>query len=173
MSQSNRAVEAPMHTRTVLTAALCALALIACTDRAGNESANRQLDSAADKTEQAAVAAARKAAELAEVARDKTRAYVTSPEVKEDAAAVKNALKNMGTAVVSTTDDAAITLAVSSALAKDAELSATRIDVETRGGTVRLAGPAPNAAAKARAGDIARTVNGVTTVDNQLVVGPG
>ena len=79
----------------------------------------------------------------------------------------------MGTAAVSTTDDAAITLAVSSALAKDAELRAARIDVETKAGTVRLAGPAPNAAAKARAGDIAKAVNGVATVDNQLVVSPG
>jgi len=48
-----------------------------------------------------------------------------------------------------------------------------RIDVETKGGTVRLAGPAPNAAAKARAGEIAKAVNGVATVDNQLVVSPG
>ena len=80
----------------------------------------------------------------------------------------------MGTAAVSTTDDAAITLSVSSALAKDPELSAIRIDdVETKGGTVRLAGPAPNAAAKARAGEIAKAVNGVATVDNQLVVSPG
>ena len=172
MRKPNRTLEG-MRGRSALMLATCALALAACTDRAGNESASRQLDSAADKTEQATVAAARKAAELAEVARDKTKAYVTSPEVKEDAAAVKNALKNLGTAAVSTTDDAAITLAVSSALAKDAELRAARIDVETKAGTVRLAGPAPNAAAKARAGDIAKAVNGVATVDNQLVVSPG
>ncbi|MDM0073207.1 BON domain-containing protein [Variovorax sp. J2P1-59] len=172
MRKSNRTLEA-LRIRSALTGAVCVLALAACTDRAGSESAGRQLDSAADKTEQAAVAAARKAAELADVARDKTRAYVTSPEVKEDAAAVKNALKNMGTAAVSTTDDAAVTLAVSSALAKDTELNATRIDVRTKDGAVRLAGPAPNAAAKARAGDIAKAVDGVATVDNQLVVSPG
>ena len=172
MRKPNRTLEG-MRGRSALMLATCALALAACTDRAGNESASRQLDSAADKTEQATVAAARKAAELAEVARDKTKAYITSPEVKEGAAAVKNALKNLGTAAVSTTDDAAITLAVSSALAKDAELRAARIDVETKAGTVRLAGPAPNAAAKARAGDIAKAVNGVATVDNQLVVSPG
>ncbi|MDL9997942.1 BON domain-containing protein [Variovorax sp. J22P240] len=172
MTNPNRTFEG-MRGRSALLLATCALALVACTDRAGNESASGQLGSAADKTEQATVAAARKAAELAEVARDKTKAYVTSPEVKEDAAAVKNALKNLGTAAVSTTDDAAITLSVSSALAKDPELSATRIDVETKAGTVRLAGPAPNAAAKARAGDIAKAVNGVATVDNQLVVSPG
>jgi|SRR6478609_8891886 osmotically-inducible protein OsmY len=86
---------------------------------------------------------------------------------------VRRKEKNLGTAAVSTTDDAAITLSVSSALANDPELSAIRIDVETKGGTVRLAGPAPNAAAKARAGEIAKAVNGVATVDNQLVVSPG
>jgi len=174
MRKPNRTLEG-MRGRSALMLATCALALAlaACTDRAGNESASGQLDSAADKTEQATIAAARKAAELAEVARDKTKDFVTSPEVKEDAAAVKNALKNLGTAAVSTTDDAAITLSVSSALAKDPELSAIRIDVETKGGTVRLAGPAPNAAAKARAGEIAKAVNGVATVDNQLVVSPG
>ena len=69
MTKPNRTFEG-MGSRSALMLATCALALAACTDRAGNESASSQLDSAADKTEQATVAAARKAAELAEVARD-------------------------------------------------------------------------------------------------------
>ncbi|HEY9223039.1 MAG TPA: BON domain-containing protein, partial [Variovorax sp.] len=73
-------------------------------------------------------------------------------------------------AVVNTVDDMAITASVSSSLAKDPELSAARIDVDTQGGVVKLQGPAPSAAAKARAGDIARAVKGVSSVDNQLDV---
>jgi hypothetical protein len=156
-----------------LIAIVWALALASCTDRASQGSASGQLDAAVGKTEQATVAAARKAAELAEVARDKTKAYITSPEVKQDAAAFKDALKNVGAAATSTTDDAAITFSVSAALAKDAELGGARIDVQTKDGTVRLAGPAPSAAAKARAGEIARAVKGVAGVDNELVVSPG
>jgi hyperosmotically inducible protein len=73
---------------SVLLAASGVLALAACTDRTAHESAGQQLDSAVNKTEKATAAAAEKAAELAETARDKTKAYFNSPEVKQDAAAV-------------------------------------------------------------------------------------
>jgi hyperosmotically inducible periplasmic protein len=154
---------------SVLLAASFVLPLAACTDRTANESAGQQLDSAVDKTKKATAAAAEKAAELAETARDKTKAYLSSPEVKQDAAAMKDAVKNLGSAAV-TTDDAAITMSVSSALAKDPELNAAHIDVQTKDGTVRLAGAAPTASAKARAGEIAKGVKGVGTVDNALEV---
>ena len=55
-------------------------------------------------------------------------------------------------------------------LAKDPDLSAIKIDVDTKGGTVMLKGPAPNAAAKARARRSPRAVKGVSAVDNQLEV---
>lgn len=173
MTTDSCGTRATLRSRNVLIAIVCALELAACTDRAAQGSAAGQVDAAVDKTEQAAVAAARKAAELAEVARDKTRAYITSPEVKQDAAAVKDALKNVGSGAAATTDDASITFSVSAALAKDSELSGSRIDVRTKDGTVHLVGPAPSAAAKARAGDIAKAVNGVAHVDNELVVSPG
>ena len=67
-------------------------------------------------------------------------------------------------------DDASITAAVSTGLAKDPDLSAIKIDVDTKGGQVTLTGPAPNAAAKARAEDIAKAVKGVSGVDNKLEV---
>lgn len=156
---------------SALMAASCVLALTACTDRtAKNESAGQQLDAAVDKTEKATAAAAEKAAELAEAARDKTKAYFNSPEVRQDVGAVKDAVKNLGGAAVSTTDDAAITMSVSSALAKDPELNAAHIDVQTKAGTVRLAGAAPAASAKARAEQIAKGVKGVGAVDNALEV---
>jgi len=67
-------------------------------------------------------------------------------------------------------DDAQITASVSAGLAKDSELSAIKIDVDTKGGKVMLNGPAPTAAAKARAEEIARSVKGVSTVENKLQV---
>ncbi len=153
-----------------LAGAALVLSLAACSDRASDRTAGQQLDSALDKTRDATAAAALKAAELAEVARDKTKAYVNSPEVKQDVAAAKDAVKDAGSALKSTADDAAITASVSAALARDAELSATRIDVDTKAGAVRLSGPAPTAEAKARAGDIANAVKGVGSVENRLEV---
>jgi hyperosmotically inducible protein len=158
-----------MLNRTLFIAA-AVIALAACTDRTSNETTGQKIDSAIDKTEKATAAAADKAADLAETARDKTVAFAKSPEVKREAEDAKNALKNAGAAAVSAVDDATITASISASLAKDAELSATRIDVTTKGGVVSLTGPAPNAAAKTRAEEIAKAVKGVSSVDNRLEV---
>ena len=149
-------------------AAGCLVGLVACTDRAGDST--RQPADAVGQAEKAAAAAGNKAAEMAELARDKTRAFITSPEVRQDAAAVGSAIKNAGNAAVASVDDAAITASVTQALAKDAELNASRIEVQTRAGVVHLAGHAPSAAAKARAGELAGAVQGVSAVDNALDV---
>lgn len=148
--------------------ASCLVVLVACTDRAGDST--RQQADPVGQAEKAATAAGHKAAEMAELARDKTRAYLASPEVRQDAAAVGSAIKNAGNAAVATVDDAAITASVTQSLAKDAELNASRIEVRTRGGVVHLAGQAPSAAAKARAGELAGGVQGVSAVDNALEV---
>ena len=83
---------------------------------------------------------------------------------------LKDAAKSAGAAMSASVDDAAITSSVSAGLAKDPDLSAIKIDVDTKGGVVSLKGPAPNAAAKARAEEIAKGVQGVTSVNNQLEV---
>ena len=67
-------------------------------------------------------------------------------------------------------DDAAITAAITTQLAKDPELAALDIDVDTREGRVSLQGEAPSDAARQRAQAIAQKERGVTAVDNQLVV---
>jgi osmotically-inducible protein OsmY len=123
-----------------------------------------------EKTEQATVAGAHKAAELAEKARDNTVSFFKSPEVKHDMEAAKEKLKDAGAALGSDTNDAALSASVHAAIVRDPELSAGRIDVDARHGAVRLNGTAPNAAAKSRAEQIARTVNGVDSVDNRLAV---
>lgn len=67
-------------------------------------------------------------------------------------------------------DDAQITAKVNAGFASDSELSAIRIDVDTRDGVVTLTGPAPTAAAKERATEIAKNIKDVKSVNNQLQV---
>lgn len=70
------------------------LALPACTDRAGNEVTRTDVDAAAAKTRDAAVAAGRKAADLAEKARDQTVEFAKSPKVRQEAAEAKEAIRD-------------------------------------------------------------------------------
>ena len=144
------------------------LGVAGCSDRGDGQTAGQKVDAAIAKTQDAAERAKDKAGVLAGEARDKVVA--SEPAIREGAANVKEAARETGAAVAGTVEDVAITASVSSSLAKDPELSAARIDVDTNGGVVKLQGPAPSAAAKARAGDIAKAVKGVSSVDNQLDV---
>ncbi|MDM0068535.1 BON domain-containing protein [Variovorax sp. J31P207] len=91
-------------------------------------------------------------------------------KTEQAGADVKAKTESAAASVAGTMDDASITAAVSTGLAKDPDLSAIKIDVDTKGGQVTLSGPAPNAAAKARAEEIAKSVKGVSAVDNRLEV---
>jgi osmotically-inducible protein OsmY len=79
----------------------------------------------------------------------------------------------MGASAADKVDDASITAKVNASLAKDKELSAIKIDVDTQNGVVTLSGPAPSATAKERASEVARTVKGVNSVNNQLTIKSG
>jgi hyperosmotically inducible protein len=81
--------------------------------------------------------------------------------------------RRMGAAGADKVDDATITTKVNAALAADKDLSAVRIDVDTKDGVVTLTGPAPTPEASAQATKIAKNVKGVTSVNNQLVVKAG
>jgi len=70
-------------------------------------------------------------------------------------------------------EDAVITAKVTTGLAADKILTASRIQVATQDGVVTLKGPAPTPAARERATEIARNVKGVTSVNNQLSVRSG
>jgi len=156
------------RTRTwlaVLVIAGGSLALGAC-DRNDGRTAGEKLDSAVARTGQAVDTARDKTVQMAEEA----KAKIDSQSVKDGAANAKEAVKDAGSAVANTVDDAAITAAVSAGLAKDPDLSAIKIDVDTKAGAVSLQGPAPSAAAKERAEQIAKGVQGVTSVDNRLEV---
>lgn len=147
------------------------LVLAAC-DKGGKQTAGEKLDSAIAKTEQAADEAKAKAERLAREAAQKAQSSGASAEstIKRESQDAIEAAKTAGASVAATVDDAAITAAVSAGLAKDPDLRATSIEVDTKGGTVMLKGPAPNAAAKIRATEIAKAVKGVGAVDNQLQV---
>lgn len=67
-------------------------------------------------------------------------------------------------------DDATITTRVKGAYAKDPTVAATSINVETLKGTVQLSGFAKSAAEKTTAERLAREVNGVKSVKNDIVV---
>ena len=66
--------------------------------------------------------------------------------------------------------EAGTTAKVNAALIGDPELSALKINVDTHGNVVTLNGEAPNQAAKDRAEDLAKAVEGVQSVNNLLTV---
>ena len=151
------------RSRTVfaLIVAGCALALGGCDNRAPKTTMGEKVDSAVATTKDAAADA-----------KVKTEAGASSAgaSMKQGASDATQAVKDAGSTVAAKVDDASITASVSAGLAKDPDLSAIKIDVDTKGGVVSLKGPAPNAAAKARAEEIAKGVQGVTSVNNQLEV---
>jgi len=71
------------------------------------------------------------------------------------------------------TKDATLTAKVKSALAADVGLSTLKIDVDSAGNTVTLKGTVDSADKKQRAEEVARKVDGVATVRNQLAVKSG
>lgn len=85
-------------------------------------------------------------------------------------ARTEQSASNMAQTAERKIDDAAITASVNASLAKDPDLSALKIDVDTRSGVVTLSGPAPSAAAKDRATSLAQAVDGVSGVNNNLQV---
>mgnify|MGYP003480103211 FL=1 len=145
---------------SILGVSALALGLAAC-DKQEQPTVCQKLDSAVQQTEQAAADAKVKAENALKNAETK---------VEEGAAKVQSGAQEMGTAAMGAMDDATITAQVSAALAKDPDLSAFKIDVDTRAGAVTLSGPAPNASARERAETIAKEVKGVTSVTNNLKV---
>lgn len=69
-------------------------------------------------------------------------------------------------------DDAAITTKVKAEFVRDETVKAMQVNVDTFKGVVQLSGFVDTAAQKARAGEIARAVNGVTDVQNKIEVKP-
>ena len=82
----------------------------------------------------------------------------------------KQATVNVAEAAADKVKDAVITSKIKSRLGSEPSLSGLVITVETQNGRVALRGSAPDRAAADRAASIARTVDGVSSIDNQLAV---
>ena len=152
----------PIKTPLAIASVLAlALALSACGKRDETPSAGQQVDSAIAKTEQAATEAKAKAeSSLAEA----------GAALKDTTQNVEAAGKDMASKAGAKIDDMAITTAIKAGLAKDADLSALAINVDTQNGAVVLNGSAPSEAARDKASTLAKGVQGVNSVDNKLVV---
>jgi osmotically-inducible protein OsmY len=69
-------------------------------------------------------------------------------------------------------DDTVITTQIKSRMAESKDVAASSISVETLNGTVMLSGFAKNATEKATAERIARDINGVRMVKNEIAIRP-
>lgn len=102
------------------------------------------------------------------------RATVAADNAKQEARTATNDIGNDTRHVAAEAGDkvadAAITASVNADLAKDNDLSALKINVDTTNGHVTLHGTAPSEDAKERATKLASNVKGVTSVDNELSV---
>jgi hyperosmotically inducible periplasmic protein len=82
------------------------------------------------------------------------------------------AVENAGEAIGNKARDVAITTEVNMRLARDPQLSALGINVDTSDGRVVLRGSAPDTASRTRATELAKGVDGVRDVNNELMVQP-
>lgn len=99
------------------------------------------------------------------------KAETVGTEVKQGLEAAKASTEQSMETAGDKARDASITTQINADLARDPDLSALKIDVDTVDGKVVLQGTAPSDTAKERATTLARAVSGVSSVDNQLRVG--
>lgn len=142
------------RTAIALLLATTAVAFTAC--GRSNETMGQKVDGAVAQTKETASQAASSVEKSLEKASDAVTQNSTSP--------------SNTSATSSTLDDAAITTSINAGLAKDPDLSALKIDVDTKVGKVSLHGSAPTTQARDRAVTIAQSVKGVISVDNQLTI---
>jgi len=139
--------------RLTKAAVACAavLALAACDNKQPDQTAGQKVDAAINTMEK--------------------KADVLGAEVKQGVAAARESATTAMDSAAVKARDAGITTQINADLARDPELSALKIDVDTLQGKVVLRGSAPTDVARERAAAKALAVSGVTAVDNQLRVG--
>jgi hyperosmotically inducible protein len=140
------------------------LALSACGKQDDGKTAGQQLDSSIAKTEQAAAEAK---------AKTESTLANAGAALKDATQNAESSAKEVASKAAEKMDDVAITAAVSAGLAKDPDLSALKINVDTKNGAVTLNGTAPTDAAREKASSIAKAVKGVNSVENKLLVKAG
>jgi len=154
-----------MNKRTVLTTTLSPLLAALLLAGCGKSNETQTGSTTTDTT----VATVEKKAD--EMKADAAQGMEKAKEATKDAANdVKDASKSAMDSTKNAVEDAAITTSVKASLAKDKDLSALAINVDTSGGAVALHGTAPDPVARDRATQIASAVKGVQSVDNQLTI---
>lgn len=106
----------------------------------------------------------------ATVATVERKTDAASKLIVEGAAEVKHDVRQAAANVSERASDLSLTANANAVLARDAELGALEINVDTRDGNVALHGKVPNAKARKRAAEIVSAIDGVQRVDNQLTV---
>lgn len=137
--------------------------LMGCESADSTKTVGQKLDTAVAKTERAAT-------EVKDVTKASIESAATA--IRDGAAQAKVAAQTATDSLNFDAQDASITASVSAGLIKDPDLSAIKIDVDTKMGVVSLYGPAPSQAALERATVIAKAVKGVLSVENKLTVKP-
>jgi len=137
--------------------AAAALVALAGCDSNDNRTVGQKLDSAVSSAEQAAQQV-------------KQNAKQSVDEVKAAARDASQASQDGSSQIGQSISDGAITASINADIAKDPDLSALRINVDTKAGHVSLYGAAPSEEARQRAERIAMAVKGVNGVDNKLAV---
>jgi hyperosmotically inducible periplasmic protein len=138
-------------TTTTVAALAAVLALSACDRGSEERTAGERLDGA--------------------VASSERRADEARSDIRRESAEARNEVTAAANQAGDKMKDASITTKVNAELARDNDLSALKINVDTSAGRVVLRGTAPNAEARDRATLVAQRVDGVLSVDNQLTVG--
>lgn len=135
---------------TVWLAVIAAAATLSACDQSGSQTAGQKIDQTVAEAKQ------------------------TASEVRADASAMVKDAKDTAavtaTAVTDNARDLAITAKVNAELARDSQLSALSINVDTLDGRVVIKGTAPTAAARDHATKLVGVVEGVKSVDNRLEV---
>lgn len=133
------------------------VALSAGCDSNDHRTVGQKLDSAVSSAEQAA---------------DQVRqnAKQSVAEVKAAARDASQASQDGSSQIGRSIADGAITASIKADIAKDPDLSALRVNVDTHEGQVALYGSAPSEEARQRAERIALAVKGVSGVDNKLAI---
>ena len=148
------------RTQIILATTAAAFALVACGQK-DEATAGQKVDGAIEQSQAAATEA-------------KENIQIAASEMQKDIQSTAKDMQREGEkaaeSVSSTLGDVAITAKVKAALAGDDELSALGINVDTSSAVVTLKGPAPSAIASDRATVLAKAVEGVTEVNNMLIV---
>ena len=148
-------------TKKLFCLGIFALLITACGKKDDSKTVGQQLDVVVSKTEQAALEAKAKTESLMAKAGE---------SMKSEVEKAKTVGKTTAESVTTNIGDSVITASVLAEFARDTELNAMKINVETKNGTVTLSGSAPSTASREKASNLAKTVKGVGSVDNKLAV---